>query len=60
MTKKTVLKCPLCGGLQMKVRTCKEVEIVCRDCGASLLMTKNEDGSCNISARPQDTYESVQ
>lgn len=52
MAKRTELMCPCCGGIQLKVRTCKEVEMECRSCGASLLITKDEDGSCIVSARP--------
>lgn len=51
--KRTELKCPLCGQKLIKARLCKEVELECHECGASLLITKDEDGSCNVSARPQ-------
>lgn len=54
MAKRTELKCPLCGALQIRVKACKEVEIECSHCGASLLFTKEEDGSCTISARPPE------
>ena len=53
MAKRTKLMCPCCGEFQIKVLTCKEVEIECRVCGASLLITKSEDGTCLVSARPQ-------
>lgn len=52
MEKRTVLKCPFCGAIQLKVRTCKEVEVECHGCGASLLITKDESGACVVSARP--------
>lgn len=58
MAKRTELLCPCCGGLQISVRTCKEVGIVCRVCGASLLITKNEDGTVTVSARPKDAKAS--
>lgn len=53
MAKRIELKCPLCGALQLRAKICKEVEIECGNCGASLLITKNEDDSCIVSARPQ-------
>ena len=53
MARRTELLCPCCGGLQLSVRTCKEVKIVCRVCGASLLFTKNEDESIVLSIRPK-------
>lgn len=52
MARRTEIKCPFCGAAQLKVRTCKEVETVCHECGASLLLSKNEDGSILVSARP--------
>lgn len=55
MAKRTELKCPLCGQNQLKVRNCKEVEIECHSCGASLLISKDEDGRCVISAFPNVT-----
>lgn len=55
MAKRTELKCPFCGAVQLRARLCKDVEIECSKCGASLLITKNEDDSCTISARPQAT-----
>lgn len=54
MAKRTELKCPLCGTLQIRVRVCKEVEIVCHECNASLLISKDEDGACIVSARPSE------
>ncbi len=54
MSKRTELKCPYCGELIMKANVCKEVEIECRNCNASLLITKNDDGSCTVSARPHE------
>lgn len=53
MLKRTELKCPFCGKEQMKVLVCKEVQIECRVCGASLLISRKEDGSCTMSARPR-------
>ena len=58
MAKRTELKCPLCGAVQMRVKNCKEAELICHGCGASLLISKDEDGSCYVSARPQE-FESV-
>ena len=58
MAKRTELICPLCGAVQLKVRTCKEVEMECRCCGASLLITKDEDGTCNVNARPNESKKS--
>ncbi len=52
--KKTELRCPLCGENLIKARVCKDVEIQCHQCGASLLITKDEGGACNVSARPKD------
>ena len=52
MAKRTELKCPLCGAVQMRVKNCKEAELICHGCGASLLISKDEDGSCYVSARP--------
>ena len=40
----------------MRVKNCKEAELICHNCGASLLITKDESGALYISARPQD-YE---
>lgn len=60
MAKRTELKCPLCGALQLKVKVCKEVEIECSKCGASLLISKDEDGSCFVSARPPLSYPNPQ
>ena len=54
MAKRTELKCPLCGAVQMRVKNCKEAELICHGCGASLLISKDEDGSCYVSARPQE------
>ena len=54
MARRTELLCPCCGGLQLSVRTCKEVKIECRVCGASLLITKIEDGTITVNARPKD------
>ena len=59
MAKRTELKCPLCGAVQMRVSNCKEAELVCNGCCASLLITKDEDGSCYVSARPQDYDQKV-
>ena len=59
MAKRTELKCPLCGAMQMRVKNCKEAELICHGCGASLLITKDEDGSCYVSARPQDYDQKV-
>ena len=56
MAKRTELKCPYCDTVQMRVKTCKEAELLCHKCGASLLITKDESGALYISARPQD-YE---
>ena len=53
MAKRTELKCPLCGAVQMRVKNCKEAELICHGCGASLLISKDEDGSCYVSARPK-------
>lgn len=53
MCKRMVLKCPFCGAMLLKVSICKEVEIECRECGASLLISKEESGSCVVSARPR-------
>lgn len=53
MCKRMVLKCPYCGATLLKVSICKEVEIECRECGASLLTSKEESGSCVVSARPR-------
>lgn len=53
MSKRTELKCPICGMVALKATNCKDVEIECRECQASLLITKNVDGSCTVSARPQ-------
>lgn len=33
MSKRTELKCPFCGEVQMRVKNCKEAEIICRGCG---------------------------
>ena len=55
MSKRTELKCPFCGALQLRVKVCKEVEIECGKCCASLLITKDEDGCCTISARPPES-----
>ena len=46
MAKRTELKCPLCGAVQMRVKNCKEAELICQGCGASLLISKDED--CNL------------
>ena len=54
MAKRTELKCPLCGAVQMRVKNCKEAELICHGCGASLLISKDEDGSCYVSERPQE------
>lgn len=54
MAKRTELKCPLCGAVQMRVKNCKEAELICHGCDASLLISKDEDGSCYVSARPQE------
>lgn len=56
MAKRTELKCPYCDTVQMRVKNCKEAELLCHNCGASLLITKDECGALYISARPQD-YE---
>lgn len=56
MLKRTELKCPFCGKVQMKVLVCKGVEIECQMCGASLLISRSEDGSCTVSARPRSVY----
>ena len=48
MAKRTELKCPLCGAVQMRVKNCKEAELICHGCGASLLISKDEDGSCYV------------
>ena len=48
MVKRTELKCPFCDTVQMRVKNCKDAELICHNCGASLLLY--------ISARPQD-YE---
>ena len=53
MSKRTELKCPICGKVALKASVCKDVEIECRECQASLLITQNIDGSCTVSARPQ-------
>ena len=53
---KTELKCPFCDTVQMRVKNCKDAELICHNCGASLLMSKDENGALYISARPQD-YE---
>lgn len=55
MSKQTELKCPMCGSLIMQVKNCKDVKIVCRDCNAMLLISKADDGSCTVSARPSNT-----
>ncbi|WP_251546375.1 hypothetical protein [Pumilibacter intestinalis] len=60
MAKRTELKCPLCGALQIRVRVCKEVEIVCHKCSASLLISKEEDGACVVSARPSEQSTAAQ
>ena len=54
MSKRTELKCPFCGEVQMRVKNCKEAEIICRGCGASLLITKDDEGSLYVSARPKE------
>ncbi len=54
MSKRTELKCPICGMVALKATICKDVEIECRECQASLLITKNDDGSCTVSARPHE------
>ena len=56
MVKRTELKCPFCDTVQMRVKNCKDAELICHNCGASLLMSKDENGALYISARPQD-YE---
>ena len=53
MAKRTDLKCPFCGSLIVSVSVCKDLVITCHECGASLLITKNDDGSCTVSAKPQ-------
>ena len=54
MSKAQDAVCPFCKEVQLQVRTCKDVHIVCRKCGASLLFTIAEDGSYSVSARPQN------
>ena len=54
--KRTELKCPFCDTVQMREKNCKDAELICHNCGASLLMSKDENGALYISARPQD-YE---
>lgn len=56
MAKRTELKCPYCDAVQMRVKNRKEAELICHNCGASLLVTKDESGALYISARPRD-YE---
>lgn len=53
MLKIKKLSCPLCGTSQVSVKNCKDLEVVCSTCGCSLLITKKDDGSCIVSARPQ-------
>lgn len=59
MSKRTKLMCPCCGEFQIKVVSCKDVEIECRFCGTSLLITKTEDGNCIVSARPKPNQKVV-
>ena len=39
MVKRTELKCPFCDTVQMRVKNCKDAELICHNCGASLLCT---------------------
>ncbi len=52
MAKRTDLKCPFCGSLIVSVGVCKDLVVTCHECKASLLITKNDDGSCIVSAKP--------
>ncbi len=54
MAKRTDLKCPFCGSLIVSVGECKDLVIICHECKASLLITKHDDGSCTVSAKPQN------
>ncbi len=54
MSKAQEANCPYCTEVQLQVYTRKDAHIVCRKCGASLLFTIAEDGSYNVSARPQN------
>lgn len=44
MAKRTELKCPYCDTVQMRVKNCKEAELLCHNCGASL-----RTGTSNMS-----------
>ena len=52
--KKNGIKVSALWSVQMRVKNCKEAELICHGCGASLLISKDEDGSCYVSARPQE------
>ena len=53
MVKRTELKCPFCDTVQMRVKNCKDAELICHNCGASLLRCTSVRGRRIMSRRKQ-------